>query len=31
MERDMFDDLKRRGVPLRELSRDVHRVLAARR
>ncbi len=30
MERDMFDDLKRRGVPLRELARDVHRVLAAR-
>ncbi len=30
MERDMFDDLKRRGVPLHELSRDLHRVLAAR-
>jgi len=31
MERDMFDDLKRRGVPLHELARDVRRVLAARR
>ena len=31
MEISMFDELKRRGVPLRELSRDVHRVLAARR
>ena len=30
MERDMFEDLKSRGVPLRELARDVHRVLAAR-
>jgi 4-amino-4-deoxy-L-arabinose transferase-like glycosyltransferase len=31
MEIDMFDDLQRRGVPLREVARDVHRVLAARR
>jgi len=30
MEQEMFDDLKSRGVPLRELARDVHRVLAAR-
>ncbi len=31
MEIAMFDDLRRRGVPLREMTRDVHRVLAARR
>jgi 4-amino-4-deoxy-L-arabinose transferase-like glycosyltransferase len=31
MERDMFDDLKSRGVPMRELARDLHRVLVARR
>ena len=31
MERKMFDDLKSRGVPMRELARDVHRVLVARR
>jgi len=31
MERIMFEDLKRRGVPMREVSRDVHRVLVARR
>jgi 4-amino-4-deoxy-L-arabinose transferase-like glycosyltransferase len=31
MERTMFDDLKTRGVPMREIARDVHRVLVARR
>jgi 4-amino-4-deoxy-L-arabinose transferase-like glycosyltransferase len=31
METTLFDDLKRRGVPLREVARDVHRVVAARR
>jgi 4-amino-4-deoxy-L-arabinose transferase-like glycosyltransferase len=31
MEISMFDELQRRGVPLREVSRDVHRVVAARR
>ncbi len=31
MERDMFDDLKGRGLPMRELARDLHRVLVARR
>jgi 4-amino-4-deoxy-L-arabinose transferase-like glycosyltransferase len=31
MERIMFDDLKSRGVPMRELGRDVRRVLVARR
>ncbi len=30
METSMFDDLKSRGVPLREVARDVHRVVAAR-
>jgi 4-amino-4-deoxy-L-arabinose transferase-like glycosyltransferase len=30
MEIGLFDDLKRRGVPLREVSRDMHRVVAAR-
>jgi 4-amino-4-deoxy-L-arabinose transferase-like glycosyltransferase len=30
METSMFDDLKRRGVPMRELARDLHRVLVAR-
>jgi 4-amino-4-deoxy-L-arabinose transferase-like glycosyltransferase len=30
METGLFDDLKRRGVPLREVSRDMHRVVAAR-
>jgi hypothetical protein len=31
MEIPMFDDLMRRGVPMRDLARDVHRVLVARR
>jgi len=31
MEREMFDDLRSRGLPMRELARDVHRVLVARR
>ena len=31
MEIDMFDDLRRRGVPFRVVARDIHRVLAARR
>ena len=31
MEIAMFEDLRRRGVPLREMTRDVHRLLAARR
>jgi len=31
MERTMFDDLKTRGVPMREIARDVHRILVARR
>jgi 4-amino-4-deoxy-L-arabinose transferase-like glycosyltransferase len=31
MEKSMFDDLKARGVPMREIVRDVHRVLVARR
>jgi hypothetical protein len=31
MEKGMFDDLKERGVPMREIARDVHRVLVARR
>jgi 4-amino-4-deoxy-L-arabinose transferase-like glycosyltransferase len=31
MEIPMFDDLVRRGVPMRDLARDVHRVLVARR
>jgi 4-amino-4-deoxy-L-arabinose transferase-like glycosyltransferase len=31
METTMFDDLKIRGVPMREVARDVHRVLVARR
>jgi 4-amino-4-deoxy-L-arabinose transferase-like glycosyltransferase len=30
MEAGMFNDLKSRGVPLREVARDVHRVMAAR-
>jgi 4-amino-4-deoxy-L-arabinose transferase-like glycosyltransferase len=30
METSMFDDLKTRGVPLREVARDVHRVVAVR-
>ena len=30
MEPSMFDDLKNRGVPLREVTRDAHRILAAR-
>jgi hypothetical protein len=30
METTMFDDLKSRGVPMREVTRDVHRVLVAR-
>jgi 4-amino-4-deoxy-L-arabinose transferase-like glycosyltransferase len=31
MEKTMFDDLKSRGLPMREVARDVHRVLVARR
>jgi 4-amino-4-deoxy-L-arabinose transferase-like glycosyltransferase len=31
MEKTMFEDLKDRGVPMREVARDVHRVLVARR
>jgi 4-amino-4-deoxy-L-arabinose transferase-like glycosyltransferase len=31
MEKSMYEDLKNRGVPMRELARDVHRVLVARR
>lgn len=31
MEKAMFDDLKSRGVPMREVARDVHRVVVARR
>ena len=31
MEKNMFDDLTAKGVPMREVARDVHRVLAARR
>jgi 4-amino-4-deoxy-L-arabinose transferase-like glycosyltransferase len=30
MEPSMFNDLKSRGVPLREVTRDAHRILAAR-
>ena len=30
MEWSMFDTLKDRGVPMRELARDLHRVLVAR-
>ena len=30
MEKSMFDDLKNGGVPMREIARDVHRVLVAR-
>ena len=30
MEIRMFDDLKRRGVPMRDIARDLHRVLVAR-
>ncbi len=30
MERDMFDQLKGEGVPMREIARDVNRVLVAR-
>lgn len=30
MERTMFDDLTSRGMPMREISRDLHRVLVAR-
>jgi Aminoarabinose transferase C-terminal domain len=30
MEKKMFDDLKRQGVPMRELARDANRVLVAR-
>jgi Aminoarabinose transferase C-terminal domain len=30
MEKSMFDDLEGRGVPMREVARDVHRVLVAR-
>jgi hypothetical protein len=31
MEKSMFDQLSRRGVPMREVARDAGRVLAARR
>ena len=31
MERGMFDELERRGVPMRDVARDLHRVLVARR
>ncbi len=31
MEIPMFDDFKSRGVPMREIARDVHRVLVTRR
>jgi 4-amino-4-deoxy-L-arabinose transferase-like glycosyltransferase len=31
METNMFNDLKNSGVPMREVARDVHRVLVARR
>jgi 4-amino-4-deoxy-L-arabinose transferase-like glycosyltransferase len=31
MERNMFDDLRTRGLPMREVARDVRRVLVARR
>jgi len=31
MEITMFDDLESRGVPMREVARDVHRVVVARR
>lgn len=30
MEKSMFDDLQARGVPMREIARDPHRVLVAR-
>ena len=30
MEISLFDDLEKRGVPMRELARDVHRVLVMR-
>jgi 4-amino-4-deoxy-L-arabinose transferase-like glycosyltransferase len=30
MEKSMFDDLEGRGVPMREVARDIHRVLVAR-
>jgi hypothetical protein len=31
MEKSMFDELNRRGLPMREIARDVHRVLVRRR
>ena len=31
MEKPMFDELMRRGVPMREVARDAGRVLVARR
>jgi hypothetical protein len=31
MDATMFDDLRSRGVPMRELARDLHRILVARR
>jgi 4-amino-4-deoxy-L-arabinose transferase-like glycosyltransferase len=31
MEQDMFDDLKSQGVPMREMGRDLHRILVSRR
>ena len=30
LERNLFDDFERRGVPMREVGRDLHRVLVAR-
>ena len=30
MERTMFDELQGEGVPMREIARDVNRVLVAR-
>jgi hypothetical protein len=31
MEKNMFDDLKKDGLPMHEVARDVHRVLVTRR
>jgi hypothetical protein len=31
MEKSMFDDLEGEGVPMREVARDVRRVLVARK
>jgi hypothetical protein len=30
MEQPMFDDLRARGVAMREVTRDAHRILVAR-